>query len=164
MKLKYIIIFFLLILIIITPISAQNTTGTIWEPCNMTYLNETHQEVSNHLWNYSQGNESFYIRVVFWWTNTFIKPDMNSTFAVRSPERTMYERKGDCSEYSLLITQMLNYHGINASVIHGFMLVGGYAHDSVEIHQNNITWIIDKEYHPSFNKIGDGLFQQEWIY
>ena len=107
--------------------------------------------------------EYHYVRCTYEFTDSYVTFDNSSGLAVRSPQRTFTERRGDCSEMSLFMAELLQRRGIDATVIWGVIPGRGY-HDTVIIHNPDKTWwMIDAWAYPDFIKLGDGLMPGEYI-
>lgn len=95
--------------------------------------------------------------------NNYVKDNIryytNHGWLVKTPEITLQDKTGDCSEIAVLKTAMLQRHGIDAHVVHG--KIPGGLHDTVEIHIGGYRNIIDRWYYPTFEKMGDGLHPSE---
>ena len=91
-----------------------------------------------------------------------VQPAENQGWAVKTPQRSLDDGTGDCSERALLMVEMLTQYGIDARVIYG-TVPGMGLHDTVEIHMNKYISRIDEKDLPTFFKIGDGMHPDEKI-
>lgn len=108
-------------------------------------------------------SDSEFVRLVHQYVQRNVKYSSTpSNWQVKSPERTMRDLTGDCSEMALLQAAMLTMHGIDARVIYG-SIIGVGLHDSVEVHMNHHITRIDAAEIPVFVKLGDGLHPDEKI-
>jgi len=110
---------------------------------------------------YSPTNRDFVDNVKSW-VYTNIKYEDSHTLEIMPPEITILTKRGDCSEYSLLITRMLNDGGIEAHPTYGSN--GADMHESVEYTINNLTRRIDEVEVPNFVKHGNGIQSIEHVY
>lgn len=104
-----------------------------------------------------------YTKNVKLWVYKNVKYVSKPGSEISPPEITYMVREGDCTEYSLLMTRMLNDGGIDAHPIYGSSGTGSM-HESVEYTIDGITRRIDSTELPTFKKHGDGLQSTEYVY
>lgn len=158
----------LIIWIAVGPASAYEVAGDdgriIVKPdtARIAYVEgDTPQIVAGRLHAASKSDKEF-VRLVYLYTMRNIKYTTDGGWSVKSPEKTMQDRTGDCSEYALLEKTMLTMYGIDARIVYG-TIPGTGLHDAVEVHLDHYFYRLDDMELPVFVKIGDGLHPDEKI-
>lgn len=122
---------------------------------------DTTDIVSERLRSMSKSDRDF-VKITHLYIEKNIKWVSDGAWVVKSPEKTMYDLTGDCSERSLLEATMLTMQGIDAHVVYG-VLPGMGLHDAVEVHIDHYVYRTDAKEMPSFAKFGDGLHPNEKV-
>jgi len=112
-------------------------------------------------WKAHSTSDQDFVRIVNSVVERQVKYVALGTWDVKSPERTMIEKTGDCSEKALLKVAMLTSQGINAQVVYGTM--NGITHDTVEVRLGKYVMFINPSEQGVFLKSGNGLHPKEVI-
>ena len=158
----------LVIWLVVGQVSAYQYTddnGTIIvKPDTARYayvVGDTPQIVADRLYSLS-GTADEFVRTVHLYIVRNVKYVSDGSWMVKSPERTLIDLAGDCSEMALLEVSLLTRHGIDARIIYGMVPSAGL-HDAVEVHLNHYVFRTDATEQPVFVKLGDGLHPDEKI-
>lgn len=122
---------------------------------------DTVANVSDGLHSISDTDKEF-VRLVHLYISKNIEYVSDGGWQVKSPDKTIQDLSGDCSEMALLEVAMLTRHGVDAVIIYG-VVPGVGLHDAVEVHLDHYYYRTDAIEQPAFSKIGDGLHPDEKI-